>query len=310
MLLNLQHDFMDRHRQFLQCVAQDPVFRHRPPTFAESATTRSDLLPSLRNATEATVIARAFISTFSIGNNQANLYLRGHEEDAVKFLTLCLLMLSMYFGGGDYNIATLHDLFGYELERSDISTIDHICSSIGTGYQGLRMLLRDNDVLVAPTFNKGLATPTNLRRIPDGAKPYEHLRSEGQRGFTPEEDETLEAYRRYRICKRTSGLAAAQACRALTAPWEPLFQGWQREADALAQAPKATSDTASLLERLERTDAQNPQSATDALEHVDLFERAMLYGLSEAACNMDAPRADRMYYENLIAAYLHADTAA
>lgn len=309
MLLNLQHDFMDRQQQFLRCIAQDPVFRH-PPTCADNGTTRCDLLPSPRNTDEATVIARAFISTFSIGNNQANLYLRGHEEDAVSFLTLCLLMLSMYFGGGDYNIATLHDLFGYELERSNTSTIDHICASIGTGYQGLRMLLRDDGGLVAPTFNKGLATPTNLRRIPDGAKPYKHLRAEGQRGFTTEEDETLEAYRRYRICKRTSGLAAAQACRALTAPWEPLFQGWQREADALAQAPGATSDAADLLERLERTGAPCPQSETNALKHVDLFERAMLCGLSEAACNMDAPRADRMYYESLIATYLHTGATA
>lgn len=309
MFLNLQHDFMDRHRQFLQCVAQDPAFRHHPPACAESATTRSDLLPTLRNTDEAQAIARAFISTFSVGNNQANLHLRGHEEEAAGFLTLCLLMLQLYFGGGDYNIATLHNLFGYELERSDASTIDHICASIGTGYQGLRMLLRD-DALVAPTFNKGLATPTNLRRIPDGAKPYEHLRADGQRGFTPEEDETLEAYRRYRICKRTSGLAAAQACRALTAPWKPLFQGWQREADALAQAPGSASDAANLLERLERTGAPQPQSAMDAPKHVDLFERIMLYGLSEAACNVDASHSDRMYYESLIATYLRADATA
>ena len=155
------------------------------------------------------------------------------------------------------------------------------------------MLLRDDDVLVAPTFNKGLATPTNLRRIPDGAKPYEHLRSEGERGFTPEEDEHSRRIDAIASASATSGLARSPGMSGAHSTVGASLSGLAtrgRCARPSTQSHVGHSQPA----RTSGADGRpNPQSATDALEHVGLFERAMLYGLSEAACNMDAPRADR-----------------
>lgn len=304
MLLDMQRNFMDCHQRFLAQVDESPAFRGDSPTIVEAATTRCDVLPAARDIPEALAIARAFISAFSPGNDRARLHLRGHEEAASGLLAACLLLLHNYFPPSEYSIANLHRLFGYELERGQNTTLDHLFGCIGTGYQGIAMILHDND-LVAPAFNKGLTTPSNLVRLSDHLKPYEHVRDDGARGFTTGEDEALEAHRRYRIEKRASGLAAAQACQSLTAPFAQLLHHWNREAEAVARS-RSTSPADSLLARAQRAAASAHAQPTpdDAQDSVDLFERVMLHGLTTAACDPDTSQADRTYYESLIASLL------
>lgn len=190
---------------------------------APKAQPAKNRLPYVSTESDALALARAFRTVYVFGNPECGRFVSRDRVAPECFAAAIVVTLTDYFPEPDWTFEGLHTLVGMEEVWRSISSLRLLIRQISTGVMCVpRKSVKPNDadrILDEKTAERLLGFKplpwmaylySDLRRKSDGAKPAQHERPGGLRGFTAEEDAAVALYGRFLAEGREERFAAVE----------------------------------------------------------------------------------------------------